>query len=154
MKLPSNIKRISNTKRGLLSALCSVFDPLGFVTPCLIESKLIIQELWQRNIEWDQTLSADLEGGANKWISSVKYLIELLRYYGINMSIKKPDLRIFADSSSKAYGCSAYFSVAENNKSKVSLVIGKSLPAPVKQKRLSIPKLELQAAVTETRIKL
>ena len=41
LKLPSNIKRISNTKKGLLSALCSVFEPLGFVAPCLIEPKLI-----------------------------------------------------------------------------------------------------------------
>ena len=40
LKLPSNIKRI--TKIDLLSALCSVFDPLGFVAPCLIEPKLII----------------------------------------------------------------------------------------------------------------
>ena len=74
LKLPSNIKRISNTKRGLLSALCSVFEPLGFVV-CLIEPKLIIQELWQRNIEWDQALST--EGRANKWINSVKYLKEI-----------------------------------------------------------------------------
>ena len=29
LKLPSNIKRISDTKRGLLSALCLAFDPLG-----------------------------------------------------------------------------------------------------------------------------
>ena len=28
LKLPNNIKRITNTKRGLLSALCSVFDAL------------------------------------------------------------------------------------------------------------------------------
>ena len=40
LKLPSNIKRI--TKIDLLSALCSVFDPLGFVAPCLIGPKLII----------------------------------------------------------------------------------------------------------------
>ena len=120
LKLPSNIKRISNTKRGLLSALCSVFDTLGFVAPCLIEPKLIIQELWQRNVEWDQTLSADLEGRANKWINSVKYLseIEVPRYYEINMSTKKPELHIFADSSSKAYGCATYFRVVKNNKAK------------------------------------
>ena len=50
LKLLSNIKRISNTKRGFLSTLCSVFDPLGLVVPCLIKPKLMIQELWQRNI--------------------------------------------------------------------------------------------------------
>ena len=45
LKLSSNIKRISNKKRGLLSVLCSIFDPLGFVASCLIKPKLIIQEL-------------------------------------------------------------------------------------------------------------
>ena len=155
LKLLSNIKRISNTKRGFLSALCSVFDPLGLVVPCLIEPKLMIQELWQRNIHWDHTLPADLEDRANKWINNVKYLseIEIPRYYGINMSVKKLELHIFADSLLKAYGCAAYFRVIKNNKAKVSFVIGKSQLAPLKEKRLSIPKLELQAAVNATRIK-
>ena len=141
--MPSNIKRISNTKRGLLSALCSVFDLLGFVVPCLIEPKLIIQKLWQKSIEWDQTLPADLEDRANKWINSVKYLskIEVPRYYGINMPVKKPALHIFVDSSSKDYYCAVYFRVVEKNKVKVSFVIGKRRLAPLKEKRLSIPKL-------------
>ena len=54
-------------------------------------------------------VGSDLEGRANKWINSVKYLseIEVPRYYGINMSFKKPGLHIFADSSPKAYGCAA-----------------------------------------------
>ena len=42
------------------------------------------------------------------------------------MSVKKPELHIFSDSSSKAYACAAYFRVVENNKAKVSFVIGKS----------------------------
>ena len=41
LKLPKNIKRISDIKRGLLSALRSVFDRLGFVVPCLMKPKLI-----------------------------------------------------------------------------------------------------------------
>ena len=69
------------------------------------------------------------------------------------MSIKKPELSIFADSSSKAYGWAAYFGVTENNKGKVSFVIGKRRLAPLKQMLLTIPELELQAPVTATRIK-
>ena len=57
------------------------------------------------------------------------------------MSIKKPELHIFADSSSKPYGCAAYFRVVKNNKVKVSFVIGKSRLAPLKEKCLSSPKV-------------
>ena len=42
------------------------------------------------------------------------------------MSIKKPELHIFANSSSKAYGCAAHCRVAENKKAKVSFIIRKS----------------------------
>ena len=35
-------KTFSPTKRGVLSLLCSIYDPLGFVTPCLLEPKLIV----------------------------------------------------------------------------------------------------------------
>ena len=33
------------TKRRVLSVLCSIYDPLGFVAPCILESKLIISML-------------------------------------------------------------------------------------------------------------
>ena len=69
------------------------------------------------------------------------------------MSVKKPELHIFAGSSSKAYSCAAYFTVVENTKAKVSFVTGKSRLARLKEKCLSISKLELQAAVTANRIK-
>ena len=54
---------------------------------------------------------------------------------------------------SYTFGGAAYFRVVEKNKAKVSFFIGKSRLAPLKEKRLSISKLELQAAVTATRIK-
>ena len=43
LKLLNNIKKNSNKKRGLINALCSVSDPLGFIAPCLIKPKLIIR---------------------------------------------------------------------------------------------------------------
>ena len=50
-----------NTKRGLLSLFCSIFNSLGIVSPCLIEPKLIIQELWKRKVDWDEELPSDLK---------------------------------------------------------------------------------------------
>ena len=118
-----------NFQRSSLNESIKVFT--WFVTPRLIKPKLMIQELWQRNIECDQTLPGDLEDRANKWINSGKYFseIEISRYYGINMSIKKPGLNIFADSSSKTCVCAAYFS-------------SKSLKTKKQKFRLSLVKVD------------
>ena len=70
----------------------------------------------------------------------------------LTCQFKKLELHIFAELIIKGLGCAAYFIVVKNNKAKVSFVIGKKRLAPLKEKRLSIPKLELQAAVTTTRI--
>ena len=40
-----------HTKRGLFSCVSSIFDPLGIANPAFLEAKLLIQELWQRELE-------------------------------------------------------------------------------------------------------
>ena len=45
------LKSVLTTKRGILSLISSIFDPLGFITPALIEPKWIIQQLWKRKID-------------------------------------------------------------------------------------------------------
>ena len=53
-----------DTKRGILSAASSVFDPLGFAAPYVIRGKLIIQEmmdqLWRGQIDWDEELPDEI----------------------------------------------------------------------------------------------
>ena len=61
LRIKFSDKTFLNAKLGLLSLLCSIFDPLGIVLPCLIEPKLIIQKLWKRKIDWDKDLTSDLK---------------------------------------------------------------------------------------------
>ena len=45
LKLRSIDNAYPNTKQGIISLLCSLFDPLGIVVPVLLEPKLIVQDL-------------------------------------------------------------------------------------------------------------
>jgi len=41
------------TKRGILSAISSLYDPMGFVCPVVLEEKKIMQRLWKLQLGWD-----------------------------------------------------------------------------------------------------
>ena len=85
-------------KRGILSQLCTIFDPLGILNPCTLELKLIVQELWLRKIEWDSIIPKDLLDRFNKFQNRFIYLenIEINRYYGFDSSAETTELHIFA----------------------------------------------------------
>ena len=44
------------TRRGILSTVASVFDPLGFLAPFLLLGKKILQEMCQKGWSWWETL--------------------------------------------------------------------------------------------------
>lgn len=45
-------------KRDLLRGLSSIFDPLGFITPLSIPVRILMQEIWKEQLEWDDPLPA------------------------------------------------------------------------------------------------
>lgn len=40
------------TRRGILSTVSSIYDPLGFAAPFLLQGKKILQELCKEKVEW------------------------------------------------------------------------------------------------------
>ena len=45
------------TRKGILYALSSRFDPLGFVFPVILERNLILQKLSRRKAGWNKVVS-------------------------------------------------------------------------------------------------
>ena len=62
-------------------------------------------------------------------------------------------MHFFADSSNQAYGVVVHLPSKLNSNVKVSFVLGKSRLANIKEKCLTIPTFELQAALIVVRIK-
>ena len=77
MKVDLVWKTSPPTKRGILSQLSSIFDPLGILNPCILELKLIVQELWRRKVEWDNVIPKDLLDRFNKFQNGFIYLEKL-----------------------------------------------------------------------------
>ena len=78
--------------------------------------------------------------------------IQIPRWHGLN-SNTDAELHIFTDESTFAYGAVAYFRYNEGNDTRCSFIMSKSRLAPIKEKTLTVPKLELQAAVVTCRMK-
>ena len=56
--LKRNLLGIS-TRREMLSSLADQFDPLGILAPCLLEGKLILQNVATLGLGWDDELPED-----------------------------------------------------------------------------------------------
>ena len=119
-------KSVLATKRGILSLISSIFDPLGLIVPALIELKWIIQQLWKRKIDWDEFLPSDLTKCWQKWLDNLPDIqnITLDRWYGPTDT--DTELHVFADASKIAYGVACYIRFKVINRPKCSFFMSKS----------------------------
>ena len=143
-----------DTKRGILSATSSMFDPLGLAAPYMIKAKLIIQELWRRQIDWDEELPDEILQSWQSWKDGLNMpqVIAVPRWYGFHREeSQNVQLHVFCDASEVAYGAVAYLRTVTHGRITVSFVMSKTRLAPIKT--LTVPRLELQAAVTAIRLK-
>ncbi|XP_045070211.1 uncharacterized protein LOC123484206 [Coregonus clupeaformis] len=54
------VKENPLTRRGVLSTVASVYDPLGFVAPFILVGKQILQQMCRDKLSWDDPLPDDL----------------------------------------------------------------------------------------------
>ena len=144
------------TRRGILSSVSSIYDPLGLAAVVLIEPKAILQSLCRTNASWDDPVPTDLLMRWTKWRSEI-HLIESVKidrcYKPPNFGVvKSVELHHFSDASDLAYGqCSYVRLINENDDVSCALVIGKARVAPL-NKQVSVARLELTAAVVSARM--
>ena len=105
-----NLKDKPLTRRGVLSHVSAVFDPLGFAAPVILKAKLILQELCQLKLGWDEPIPEQLAIRWSKWISNLTCLSELKvdRYFSDFEDADHIELHIFYDASQDGYGVVAY----------------------------------------------
>ncbi|XP_028996228.1 uncharacterized protein LOC114849211 isoform X1 [Betta splendens] len=142
------------TRRGVLSTVNSLYDPLGFVAPIIMQGKAIVRELSSEERDWDAPLPVGKEKMWVSWRDSLKVLkgLQVPRCYspGSLKSTEKKELCIFSDASIVAIGAVAYLHTVDSEGHHVGFVMGKSKLAP--RPAHTVPRLELCAAVLAVEI--
>ncbi|KAJ8364811.1 hypothetical protein SKAU_G00136420 [Synaphobranchus kaupii] len=138
------------TRRGVLSTVNSIFDPLGLLAPVTIQGRALLRELTSEQAAWDAPLPKDKLSRWRDWKDSLQDLkqLHIPRTY-TESSLSKAvhtELCVFTDASTKAIGAAAYLkAVQEDGHVEVGFVMGKAKLAPLSKP--TIPRLELCAAV-------
>lgn len=152
-RLPDNLlSKEAPTKREALKIVMSLYDPLGLVSPVTVRAKQILQEAWRLGTDWDEQLNEELAKQWTAWIRQLEKLklVNIPRCYPGYSQAHSLQLHVFCDASEAAYSAAVYWRAATEDKVNVSLVMAKARVAPLKV--VSIPRLELQAAVMGCRI--
>ena len=140
------------TKREMLRESSKLYDPLGLLHPVTVSAKIMMQEVWQRELEWDELLPPDIQDRWQKLVKELEAVTSMQiqrRYFPLTSEWPKDaELHIFVDASTKAYGAVAYVKSSEADQA--SFVMAKSRVAPLK--KLTLPQLELTAALIGARL--
>ena len=138
------------TRRSVLANVASVYDPMGLISPLILPARVMIQNSCKDGLSWDQELDQNM---CDKWkiwdfeISKISSLSIPRCIHPHTFMPVKQEIHTFADASEQGYGaCSYVRSFDKNNTVHCSLMLGKTRVAPLK-KRITIPRLELQAAL-------
>ncbi|XP_075253227.1 uncharacterized protein LOC142345029 [Convolutriloba macropyga] len=148
-KLFHKIKHDEKTsQRKLLRFVASIFDPLGIIAPFTIRFRKVLQAAWNHGPKWDKPLQLDENSdfeNLKKELSSFKD-VHLPRKLLKEIPISSIELHTFTDASELALSVVSYLQIEHIDESvSVAFLIGKARVAP--KKRMTIPNLELQAAV-------
>ena len=94
------LQQPTTTKREVLTTLAFLYDPLGVLTPFTINMKILIQNLWEKGLDWDDKLDDKDKETWKKMTQDIHKLssIQIPRFIGNG----KGQLLCFCDSSNKA----------------------------------------------------
>ena len=142
------------TKRNIVSMVGRFYDPIGVLSPIVVSFKVLIQEICESHVDWDQPLA---EPQARKWHELVAELkqaqpIFISRGYfnGVNGHVVSSRLCGFCDASKKAYAAVIYLVIQTPIETRVQFVVSKTRVAPIRSQ--TIPRLELLSALLLARL--
>ena len=125
--------------------LCSQdpFDPIGLLSPFILQARLIMKECHLLGMKWSDTLPQELQPRWKRWVGQLQYLgnVHFARYVPLLVGSL---IVIFSGASECGYGAVAYCHTFDEKEGKwvSNILCARSRIAPAR-KMLTIPKKEL-----------
>ena len=144
------------TRRGILSTISSIFDPLGLVAPFLLKGRKILQLITADHYGWDDGMTYEQIAAWRMWRKDLPLLnkINVERCYKPRSFGDAIDISLhhFGDGSiNVGYGTAHYIrQVNKDGHIHVSLAMGKSRVTPLKS--VTIPRIELTSGNTAVEV--
>ena len=131
------------TKRGALSYLAKIYDPLGLVSPMTLRGKFVFRDMCETKQPWDTPFSVELEKSWRKWCIDLPEHMSVKRTIApFREATDSIQLHPFGDASSKRVYAAVYAVVSQESGTSQGLITSKSR---LSKKNLTIPRLELVA---------
>ena len=144
------------TQRLVLSLVSKVFDPIGLVAPFTVTARLLLKDMWRLSgQDWDKVLPDDMIDRFSAWSSDLPKIGNLtVASSFFSGEFDSTELHVFGDSSQEVFSAVAFLRSkvrsGPTTHTEIAFILGKARVAPMKC--LTVPKLELQAALLATRL--
>ena len=125
----------ASTKRGVLSKLAKIYDPLGLASPTSLTSKLIYRDVCDAKVPWDADLPQPLRKRWEEWTASLETFAIPRSLAPHRQPISEITLHGFGDASSRGV-CAAVYAVVKQAEVTQGIVCAKSRIA---KRNLTIP---------------
>ena len=143
-------------QRLVLSLVSKVFDPIGLVAPFTVGARLLLKDIWRvTGQQWDApTRHGSKIFGLECGLTKLENIKTPRSYF--SGPFDSIELHMFGDSSQDIFSAVAFLRARVNTptgqeKTELAFVLGKVRVIPMKV--MTVPKLELQAALLAARLK-
>ena len=129
------------TKRGILSKVAKIYDPLGLVLPITLGGKFLYRDICNAKLAWDAKLPSNLIQSWVSWEDKLPSHVTVPQSLAPHQeNIQAIELHAFGDASGKGVAAAVYTVVVQEKDVNQGLVASR---ARLAKKGLTMPRLEL-----------
>ena len=143
ISIPISNEEVPTTKRGVLTKVAKIYDPLGLASPLSLTGKMLYREACNLKCAWDQALPIDLGKKWKRWERELPERIATVRSLAeYQEPVTSITLHAFGDASGNGVAAATYAVVSQPSGQTQGLVTAK---ARLAKQGLTIPRQELVA---------